>query len=64
MTNTNRPVTRDETTDPILEAARDEAELRAHDRVSPDAVYDAIAAVDLFVEAFLEGARFAATSSD
>jgi hypothetical protein len=28
--------------------------------VSPDAAYDALAAVDLYVEAFVAGAKFAA----
>jgi len=40
-------------------AARAEAEDRAHDRVSPDAVLDAIGAVDLYIEAFVAGAKFA-----
>jgi hypothetical protein len=39
---------------------RAEAEERAHDRVAPDAVLDSIAAVNLYVEAFVAGARFAA----
>lgn len=40
--------------------ARAEAEERAHDRVEPDAVLDSIEAVNLYVEAFVAGARFAA----
>ncbi len=44
----------------ILDAARAEAEERAHDRVAPDATLDSIAAVNLYVEAFVAGARFAA----
>ncbi len=38
---------------------RTEADERAHDRLTPDAVLDAVAAVDLYVEAFLAGASFA-----
>jgi len=38
---------------------RAEADERAHDRLTPDAALDAVAAVDLYVEAFLAGARFA-----
>jgi hypothetical protein len=49
------------TTAEAVAAARAEAEERAHDRVAPDATLDAIAAVNLYVEAFLAGARFAAT---
>ena len=49
----------DEATPSIVYAARQEAEVRVHDRVSPDAAFDAIAAVSLYVEAFLAGARFA-----
>ena len=48
------------THDPTTEAIRAEAEEGAHDRVSPDAVLDAAAAVDLYVEAFLAGAAFIA----
>ena len=44
---------------PIEEVARAEAETRAHDRVSPDAVFNSIAAVNLYVEAFLAGTQFA-----
>lgn len=47
-------------TDAQTDAARLEAEERAHDRVEPDAVLDAIAAVNLYVESFLAGARYAA----
>jgi hypothetical protein len=43
-----------------IEAARAEAEERAHDRVAPDATLNAIAAVNLYVEAFLAGLHFAA----
>jgi hypothetical protein len=41
------------------DAVHAEAEERAHDRVAPDAVLDSIAAVNLYVEAFVAGARFA-----
>ena len=41
-------------------AACAEAEERAHDRVAPDATLDSIAAVNLYVEAFVVGAMFAA----
>ena len=41
-------------------ATRAEAEERAHDRVAPDAVLDSISAVNLYVEAFVAGAKFAA----
>jgi len=44
-------------------AVRAEAEERAHDRVSPDAMLDPLAAVNLYVEAFLAGARFAASQT-
>jgi hypothetical protein len=44
--------------DPTTEA-RARAEVRAHDRVSPGDSYDAIGAVNLYVEAFIAGARFA-----
>jgi hypothetical protein len=46
------------TTAEAVAAARAEAEKRAHDRVAPDAVLDAIATVSLYVEAFLAEARF------
>ena len=42
------------------DAVRAEAEERAHDRVGPDAMFDSIAAVDLYVEAFVAGASFVA----
>ncbi len=41
------------------DAVRAEALERAHDRVEPDGVLDALAALELYVEAFLAGARFA-----
>ena len=41
--------------DPI----REEALQRAHDRLSPDSALDPLASVDLYVEAFLAGARYA-----
>ncbi len=41
-------------------AAHTEAESRAHDRIAPDATLDAISAVNLYVEAFVAGARFEA----
>jgi len=44
---------------PRADLARAEAEVRAHDRVSPDAELDSIAAVNLYVEAFVAGAKFA-----
>jgi len=44
---------------PTEDETRAEAETRAHDRVSPDGLLDSIAAVNLYVEAFLAGARFA-----
>ncbi len=40
--------------------AEAEAEERAHDRVSPESTFIGVEAVDLFVEAFLAGAAFAA----
>jgi len=43
----------------ILVAARAEAEERAHDAVTPDDAVEPIRAVALYVEAFLEGVRFA-----
>src|SRR5258705_13870722 len=43
-----------------IAAARAEAEERAHDRVAPDAMLDSIAAVNIYVEAFVAGAKFAA----
>ena len=46
------------------EEVRTEAEDQAHDAVAPDATYDAIAAVNLYVAAFLAGARFAADQRD
>lgn len=46
------------------DAARAEAEGRAHDRVSPDAAIEPIAAVNLYLEAFVAGARFAAERLD
>ena len=42
-------------------AVRDEKEERAHDRVSPAAMLDPLAAVNLYVETFVAGARFAAS---
>ena len=45
---------------PTLDLVRAEAETRAHDRVTPEAMLDAIAAVNRYVEAFVAGAEFAA----
>jgi hypothetical protein len=45
--------------EPVAEA-RAEGEERAHDRVAPEAMFDSIAAVNLYVEAFVAGAKFAA----
>lgn len=47
--------------EPTPDAIHVEAEARAHDRLMPDATLDAMAAVDLYVEAFVAGAKFAAT---
>jgi hypothetical protein len=44
-------------------AVRAEAEERAHDRVSPNGMLDPIAAVNLYVEAFVAGARFSASQT-
>jgi hypothetical protein len=41
-------------------ALREEADRRAHDHVSPEAVYEAIAAVNLYVVAFEAGAKYEA----
>ena len=60
MANTKSPAQDAERTSATLDAARVEAEERAHDRVSPDATLDPIGAVNLYVEAFLAGAQFAA----
>ena len=49
------------TTDPSTDPIRVEAEERAHDRVSPESTFSGLEAVDLYVEAFLAGAAFAAT---
>ena len=46
--------------EPPNDAVRAEAEERAHDRVAPDATLDSIAAVNLYVEAFVAGVKFAA----
>ena len=54
MTDSRTPVRID------VDATRAEAEERAHDRVAPDAMLDGITAVNLYVEAFLAGARLAA----
>ena len=45
---------------PTPESIRAEAEERAHDAVTPDAVLNALAAINLYVEAFIAGAKFAA----
>ena len=60
MATTQRHTGNDEKSDAMIAAVRAEAEERAHDTVAPDGVYDAIGAVNLYVEAFLAGARFAA----
>ena len=46
--------------DPLIEAALKAAEEEAHDRVQPDGAYVAVAAINLFVYAFVAGAKFAA----
>lgn len=45
--------------EPTPDAVRAEAEERAHDRVLPDAAYFGLDAIELYVEAFVAGARFA-----
>ena len=47
----------------LVAAAQIEAEERAHDRVSRDALLDPLAAVNLCVEAFVAGARFTASQA-
>ncbi len=44
---------------PGRDPLRTEAENRAHDRLTPDQMLDAFAAIDLYVEAFVAGARYA-----
>ncbi len=59
MTTKNGSAASAEKVDPTVDEIRAEADDRAHDRLSPDAVLDGMTAVDLYAEAFLEGARFA-----
>ena len=55
----NAPEPERDREEPQDDAVHAEAEIRAHDRLRPDSILDAFTAVDVYVEAFVTGARYA-----